>query len=76
MVAALFALALSDIPSIPKLDDNRMKELHRLVIPTEEELRFDDVEWRPVFWDAVTEAQRQEKPILLWAMNGHPMACT
>lgn len=34
------------------------------------------VDWRPVFWDAVLEAHESEKPILLWAMNGHPLGCT
>ncbi|MES1227071.1 MAG: hypothetical protein ABUL72_00280 [Armatimonadota bacterium] len=27
-------------------------------------------------WEAVTRANIEDKPILLWAMNGHPMACT
>ena len=37
---------------------------------------YRDVGWLPVFWTAVLQAQREEKPILLWAMNGHPLACT
>lgn len=44
--------------------------------PKSEELAFCDIPWRPTLWDAVLEAQRQDKPILLWAMNGHPLACT
>jgi hypothetical protein len=24
----------------------------------------------------VIEAQQRDKPILLWTMNGHPLACT
>ncbi|MFQ3587570.1 MAG: hypothetical protein SNJ74_11885 [Fimbriimonadaceae bacterium] len=61
---------------LPPLNEARFAELHRTVVPTAEELRFDEIDWRPVFWEAVVEAQRRDKPILLWAMNGHPMACT
>jgi hypothetical protein len=34
------------------------------------------VHWLPTFWDGVMTAQNEDKPILLWAMNGHPLACT
>jgi hypothetical protein len=40
------------------------------------ERSFEDVGWRGTFWSAVQEAERQRKPVLLWAMNGHPLACT
>jgi len=33
------------------------------------------VPWRATLWDAVIEAKRRDRPILLWAMNGHPLAC-
>jgi hypothetical protein len=44
--------------------------------PKATELAFEQCDWKAKFWDAVVEAQRTSKPILLWAMNGHPMACT
>lgn len=44
--------------------------------PSEEERRWEDVPWRAEFWGAVVEATEARKPILLWAMNGHPLACT
>jgi hypothetical protein len=34
------------------------------------------VNWLPTLWDGVIAAQKQDKPILLWAMNGHPLGCT
>ena len=42
----------------------------------QDELVWTRIPWRATFWGAVVEAQREEKPILLWAMNGHPLACT
>jgi hypothetical protein len=44
--------------------------------PKAQELSFESLDWKATFWEAVVEAQRTGKPILLWAMNGHPMACT
>ncbi len=46
------------------------------ILPKPEELSWKKIHWRPSFWAAVVEAQETEKPILLWAMNGHPLGCT
>ena len=46
------------------------------ILPKAEELCWQKIHWRPSFWAAVVEAQETEKPILLWAMNGHPLGCT
>ena len=46
------------------------------VMPKESELAWRRIEWRPVLWDAVIEAQEKDKPVLFWGMNGHPLACT
>ena len=54
-------------------------DLERLlaeIMPLPEELAWQEIPWRPTFWGAVLEAQAQDKPILLWAMNGHPLGCT
>ena len=40
------------------------------------ELSYRKIPWRTSFWDAVIEAQARDKPILLWAMNGHPLCNT
>lgn len=41
-----------------------------------EECSFESIGWRGMFYSAVAEATQKRKPILLWAMNGHPLACT
>jgi len=46
------------------------------VLPAEDELAWLDVPWRTTLWAAVEEGHALEKPILLWAMNGHPLGCT
>lgn len=68
------------IASIPRGDDPQpplpWAELERQILPSAAELEFKALGWRTVFWDAVKEAQRTDRPILLWAMNGHPLGCT
>ena len=45
------------------------------VLPTAEEERWLAIPWRSRLWDAVEQARQERKPILLWAMNGHPLGC-
>lgn len=40
-----------------------------------------EVQWRAIDWwlnlsEALVEARKTDKPILLWAMNGHPCGMT
>jgi hypothetical protein len=78
MLASLLGvLVLGAAPAVPHELNDRTYTLWRDHIrPKPAELSWQKIPWRSTFWDAVLEAQRQEKPILLWAMNGHPLACT
>ena len=71
IAAVVLSQAQAPVPSAANLS-----QWLAYIKPSPEECTFEQVEWRPVLWDAVIEAQRQDKPILLWAMNGHPMGCT
>ncbi len=62
--------------SVPVLNDDTYARWKEYILPTPEELEWHAIPWRPSFWSAVIDAQRAEKPVLLWAMNGHPLACT
>jgi hypothetical protein len=46
------------------------------LLPAQKDVAYKSIPWRASFWDAVVEAQAKDKPILLWAMNGHPLGCT
>jgi hypothetical protein len=76
MIAAVAALAIVGAVAEPELNPGTFRHWHEYVAPSAAELKFEDVSWIPVMWDAVLEAQKRDRPILLWAMNGHPMACT
>ena len=44
--------------------------------PTKQELAWAEIPWRSTFYQGLIDADREEKPLLLWAMNGHPLGCT
>jgi len=77
LVALGFALSI--LPGEPRaqtLDGRTLEEWRDLILPRAEELSWEAIGWRPTFWAALGEAQERDRPILLWAMNGHPLGCT
>lgn len=71
MVPFLLALSLQQ-----DLTEKTYEKLRDDILPSKEELKFLDIPWEIRLWDAIVRAQKEEKPILFYAMNGHPMACT
>jgi hypothetical protein len=59
-----------------ELNDDSFDRFRDTILPSAEERAFLDIPWRESFWSAVTEARDADRPILLWAMNGHPLGCT
>jgi len=84
MKQILLILAVGVGQSVFAADDFHEKELTDAnyakwrdhVLPRNWELSYRKIPWRTSFWDAVIEAQARDKPILLWAMNGHPLCNT
>lgn len=68
-------MALAAVGS-PEMTDKTYDETRRLVLPSKDEVAFREIPWKAALWDAVIEARDTERPILLWAMNGHPLGCT
>ena len=59
-----------------ELTRDTLAHWREVVVPRAEELVWRDIPWRAEFAEAVQVAGEQDKPVLLWAMNGHPLACT
>ena len=84
MVSGVVALACLPVGAqdgargiaVPRLDAKSFPRWLAYVRPKPSELRWKAIPWRPKLWTALVEAQRTDKPVLVWAMNGHPMACT
>jgi hypothetical protein len=70
------ALAATRPADKAELTEANFERLLKFVLPTEQECRWQQIPWRETYWEAVHEANRADKPILLWAMNGHPLGCT
>jgi hypothetical protein len=64
---------MTQSPATHNEDFNRLREHIR---PKASELEFEGPQWGTTFRAAVDEAVRRRMPILFWAMNGHPLACT
>ncbi len=46
------------------------------ILPSEAESAWQQIEWYPSYAEGLREASKQQKPVLLWVMNGHPLGCT
>jgi hypothetical protein len=73
VLTALAPVAGQEAPE--PLTWERFEEVQAHVLPSAEEERWLRIPWRSRLWDAVEEAREAGKPILLWAMNGHPLGC-
>jgi hypothetical protein len=63
--------------SHPQLDGDSFTRWFDFIRPSKKELAYREIHWRPSLWDALYEARRTNKPILLWTMNGNPLSgCT
>ena len=73
MLALLISLAL---PASPDLAPDDVAAWREHLAVSEAEQRFDDLDWSTTFLDGVRRAAEEERPLLFWAMNGHPLGCT
>jgi hypothetical protein len=74
--AFILALAATGGVRSEELTDANYARWRDYLLPSDTDLAYAAIPWRASYWDAVAEAQDQYKPILLWAMNGHPLGCT
>jgi hypothetical protein len=69
--ASLLALAVGQTPT-----DEQFNSLRDQIVPAREELGWRSLNWHGTLWEAIQRGREDNKPILLYAMNGHPLACT
>lgn len=81
-VPAALALATSlsaqesmQTPKSARLDDARFAALHAQLCAAPPET-WESVPWRIDLLAAQHEAAAAKKPLFVWAMDGHPLACT
>jgi hypothetical protein len=47
-----------------------------LVLPNPSEQSYRKIQWRTSVLHGIVEAQKQDKPVIIVLMNGHPLGCT
>jgi hypothetical protein len=62
--------------TIPALEPEMLLEWRDYLLPTSSEVAFETIPWQPTFADGIHRAEAEQKPMLLWVMNGHPLGCT
>ena len=74
LATACLTVLLVTAPQQPGADDFA----HQLaaIVPKAEELEWRSIPWRAELCTALVEASEAGKPVLLWAMNGHPLGQT
>jgi len=61
---------------LPELTERTLDGLYEAILPSEEDEAWRRLPWHTTYWEGVIAAQEADKPILLFAMNGHPFGCT
>lgn len=58
-----------------KLNDAEFKKLHAMLQASPDEA-WRTIPWQIELLDAQQVAAKENKPIFIWAMDGHPLGCT
>ena len=77
--AALLLLAglqASAQPADPVLTEKNLAAMRETILPKPAEEKWRAIPWRTSYWTAVLDGNKAGRPVLLWTMNGHPLACT
>lgn len=61
---------------LPNLDLETFGDYRNAIEATSEETLFLNIRWQSTLCQAVKQAAETEKPLLIYVMNGHPLACT
>jgi hypothetical protein len=72
----LASLAATSSFHAQDLTEKNYDSTKQQIIPGADEEKWREIDWQPTYWDGVTAAQKADKPVMLFTMNGHPFGCT
>ena len=75
LIATLLLAPLATVFHAEELTEKSYETVKAYILPKGEEEHWKNIEWRATFWDGVVDAQKLDKPIMLFTMNGHPFGC-
>ena len=61
---------------LPTLSAEDLPRWAEHVRPSAAESLYGEIDWIAEFGEGLVRASAEEKPLLFWAMNGHPLGCT
>ena len=61
---------------LPELNASNADHWKRKIMPNQDDLAFEAIPWLSSLEAGLRAADAQQKPLLLWVMNGHPLGCT
>ncbi len=61
---------------LPELRVDELDRWREHLQPRAKELAFEEIPWLSDFAAGLKASEAQGKPLLFWAMNGHPLGCT
>jgi hypothetical protein len=59
----------------PKLSPDHAKK-RDLILPGATERSYRKIAWRTSVLQGIIDAQKNDKPVMIVLMNGHPLGCT
>ena len=76
-LVAAFSMFLATAPSQASepINPKQFDKLHALIKPNAAEEKFMKIPWMIDLWEARKKAAAEDRPILLWEMDGHPLGC-
>ncbi len=76
MMRAFIFAATAALGHAPVLDEQSFERWRAYIRPQVNEEAYLEIPWRESFYIAINEARKTGRPVLLWAMNGHPLGFT
>ena len=82
IIAALFLLGACEPASAQQaalnleLNVKNYFKIREAIASPKDESGWREIPWRPSLGEALIEARKADKPVLLWVMNGHPCGMT
>ena len=73
VLVTLLCLLTAQNPAAPdRLTPANFEQIKEYVSLRENDLNFQKIDWKTTLYDAVAEAQKVDKPILMWLYFGDP----
>jgi hypothetical protein len=69
-------VSLPQQPTPNAVDDPSWLAWRDHLAPGSDENLWQTIEWQDSILDGLQVAERTDRPLLLWLMNGHPLGCT